>query len=238
LTVLITGATDGIGLSLAECYNGDGQRLILAGRRELPASGMFDEETYCRVDLKEDDAAERVRIFLEHTEVDRIDRLILNAGTGYWGRSCNQSQESILDTIAVNLSSSVALIQGCQPYLERANGRIVLVGSVVAALPCPGYSVYGATKAAVDGLGRSLRHELAPRVSVQVIHPGATRSGLHGKIGVDRSQIDWTRFPPAEDVAKKIHRAIEGRSGGRKFLGLGEGFIWQAGRKFPRLIDA
>jgi short-subunit dehydrogenase len=198
---------------------------------------MFHIGTYCQADLKADDAAERVKTFLEKNEIDGIDLVILNAGTGYWGRSRDQSSESILNMIAVNLSSSVALIHDCWTHVEKANGRIVLVGSIVAALPCPDYSVYGATKAAVDALGRSLRHELAPRVSVQVIHPGATRSGLHAKIGVDPSKVDWSGFPSAKSVAKKIHRTIEG-SGRRKLLGTGEQLVWQAGKKFPRVVDA
>ena len=237
LTVLITGATDGIGLALAERYDQEGHSLILVGRQERPTGAMFDTSTYCQADLKADDAAERVKIFLEKNEIDGINRMILNAGTGYWGRSRDQSSESILNTIAVNLSSSVALIHNCQSHIEKANGRIVLVGSIVAALPCPDYSVYTATKAAVDGLCRSLQHELAPGVSIQVIRPGATRSGLHAKIGVDPSKVDWSGFPSSKNVAKKIHCTIEGW-GSCKLLRTGERLIWQAGKKFPRVVDA
>jgi short-subunit dehydrogenase len=237
-TALITGATDGIGLALAELYGQRDHRLILVGRRESPPENtLFVDDTYCRADLRDADAADRVQAFLEKKEVDQIDRLILNAGTGYWGSTAAQSEESIREVVAVNLCSSVALIHRCHPYLKRAKGRVVLVGSVVMALPCPDYTVYAATKAAVDGLGRSLRYELMPDVSVQVVHPGATCSGFHEKIGVDPKRIDWTRFPSTEDMARKLISAIDGLPG-RRVFGFGERLVWMAGRKFPWAIDS
>lgn len=238
MTTVLTGATDGIGLALARRYRQSGDDLVLVGRRSLDDldDDLFTEPNYCRIDLGADGETDRMGRFLEERGIEGIDRLILNAGTGYFGRTQDQTTESIRETVAVNLRSSIALIHQCSPYLKAARGKVVLIGSVIAALPCPDYAVYGATKAAVDGLGRSLKHELAPDVRVQVVHPGATRTGLHEKIGVDRSRVDWTRFPDAEGVADAIAKEIEKR-GWRSIPGRMDRMIWRAGRRMPRLID-
>jgi len=90
------------------------------------------------------------------------------------------------------------------------SGRVIFIGSVAAALPAPDYAVYGATKAALEGFARSLRVELRGRVGVQVIHPGATRTGMHAKAGAPLERMGWTDFPPPERAARQIVRAIAG----------------------------
>jgi len=237
-TTLITGATDGIGLALARRYSDRGHRLILVGRRDSGQleDTVFSDDTYCQVDLAAEHPGSKVRSFLEAKHCDRIDILILNAGTGYWGETAEQPETSIRDTVAVNLGSSILLTHCCYPYLKAASGRVVLVGSVVAALPCPDYAVYGATKAALDGFGRSLTYDFSPDVSVQVMYPGPTRTGLHAKIGVDQNKVDWTRFASKDTVAEQIERRIDGKSI-RRILGLGASVMWLAGRRFPRIID-
>jgi short-subunit dehydrogenase len=237
-TTLITGATDGIGLALARRYSDRGHRLILVGRRESGEleDPIFSDDTYCQVDLAAESPGPQLRSFLETKRCDRIDTLILNAGTGYWGETDGQAEASIRNTVAVNLGSAISLTHCCHPYLKAASGRVVLIGSVVAALPCPDYAVYGATKAAVDGFGRSLTYDFSPDVSVQVIHPGPTRSGLHAKIGVDKKKVDWTRFASTDTVAGQIERQIDGKSI-RRVLGLGTSLMWLAGRRFPCIID-
>jgi len=236
---VITGATDGIGLALAKRYEQSGDRLVLVGRRPLeslqgPLSGPT---TYCQADLRDPAVHVPIEMFLCEQAINRIDRLILNAATGYYGPTADQLSSSVRDTINVNLRSAIGLIHTCYPALRAAGGTVVLIGSIVAAMPCPGYSVYGATKAAIDGLGWSLRHELAPHVSLKVVHPGATKLGLHAKIGVDPEAVDWSRFPPAERVAASIAQRID-RNGWRHLLAPAERCLWMLGRTFPHVVDA
>lgn len=237
MVTMITGATDGIGLALARAYQQKGDRLVLVGRRSFESLGdVFDSDNYCRMDLSEYSEISNISSFLQTHRITEIDRLILNAGTGFFGRTADQPAENIRNTVAVNIRSSVALIHRCWPFLRAARGRVVLIGSVIAALPCPDYAVYAATKASVDGLARSLRYELAPDVSVQVIHPGATRTGLHAKIGVDSEIIDWHRFPDAEVVAGLIVSRVE-HSGWRQILSFQDRALWCAGSRLARLTD-
>jgi short-subunit dehydrogenase len=237
-TTVITGATDGIGLALAHEYDQRGDRLILLGRRPISSldDPLFSNHSYARIDLAQTEETRRILGLLETHRIDSIDRLILNAGTGSYGPVSEEPPDRIRDIVSVNLSASIALLHHCWSRLANAHGRVVLIGSVIAALPCPDYAVYGATKAAIDGLARSLRHELAPDVAVQVIHPGATRTGLHEKIGVDERRVDWRRFPTAEVIAGRVVRRV-GSGSWRSLLSMVDRILWTAGRRLARQVD-
>ena len=237
-TIFITGATDGIGLALARLYAAQGHRLLLLGRRP-PASlsdPLFSEATYCQADLAETDAAARVAAWLRGRGVAGLDLLIHNAGGGYHGAIADQSDESIDTLIQVNFLSPVRLTHVLQPWLAAARGKVVFVSSVVTALPTPDYAVYGATKAALEGFARSLRVEWAGSVAVQVVRPGATRTGMHAKIGLTRDILDWERFPPATQVATQLARAV---AGNRPVVTLGAAnrLLTTAGRVGRPLLD-
>ncbi len=208
-TVLITGATDGMGRALAKIYRKRDYRLVLVGRRALNALNdpLYSESTYCRADLSQDKCADRVCEFLNAQKIDTIDLAIQNAGTGYFGTIAEQSAESIREITAVNLMAPLRLTHALMPRLKKANGKLVLIGSITHAFPCPDYAVYAASKEALNALGRNLQIE--GDINVQIIHPGATRTGLHRKIGMDSEKTKG--FPSAERVAQKITRAIDGR---------------------------
>lgn len=237
-TILITGASDGIGLALAQHYRARGARLLLIGRR--PATGLdpqlFTPQSYCRVDLAQPYAPALVAKFLHQRQVHHLDLLIHNAGVGYYGPASDQPPPSIDLLLQTNLYAPIALTHALLPLLIAAHGRIVCIGSVAAALPVPEYAVYGATKAALEGFARSLRIELRNQVGVQVIHPGATRTAMHAKIGVPLERIGWRRFPPPERVAHQILRAIDSQAAVAT-LGVGNRLARIAGRYAGSLID-
>ncbi len=233
-TVLITGATDGIGRALAKIYRTRGDRLVLVGRRTLDTFNdtLYGEDTYCQADLSQDMCANRVCEFLNAQKIDTIDLAIQNAGTGYFGTIAEQSAESIREIAAVNLMAPLRLTHALIPYLQ-ANGKLVLIGSITHAFPCPDYAVYAASKEALNTLGRNLQIE--GDINVQIIHPGATRTGLHRKIGMDNEKAKG--FPSAERVAKKITQAIDGR---RFIVTIGWGNAWARflGRYCEGMVNA
>lgn len=213
-TILITGATDGIGLALARLYHQQQVRLILVGRRPLAAlqegaaaPDLFTPDRYCQVDLAQPDCATVVAAFLTAQGIDRLDVLINNAAGAYSGRLQDQPAASIQTLVDVNLWAPLALTHSLLPQLERAQGKVVFISSVVSAVPTPNIVVYGATKAGLDGLARSLRLELEGRVAVQVVHPGGTRTGIFAKSG-DKMQVRRAESP--EQVAAQIAQAVEG----------------------------
>ncbi len=237
-TILLTGATDGIGLALARIWAGRAERLVLHGRRPIEEMGeaLFTPEGYCRADLARAEAPAEVARFLEERGVDRLDLLVHNAGTGYFGDTAEQAGRSIRETVRVNLEAPIELTHRLLPLLRAAGGRVVFVSSIAATMPCAEYAVYAATKAALEGFARSLRIELAGEVDVQVVRPGATRTGMHAKTGVPPGRIDVERFPPAQKVAGEIVRAIDSNRS-RTTIGLGNKLLVAAGRNLAVPLD-
>lgn len=236
-TVLITGATDGIGKALAQQYQQRGARLILVGRRPLAAldPSFFTPETYCQADFTQPGCADVIHGFLHQHAIERLDLLIHNAGVGHYGQVEQQPATSIHELVNVNVRAPIALTHTLLPRLLAAHGKVVCISSVVVALPGPKYPVYAATKATLDGFARSLRVELRGLVGVQVIHPGATRTGMHAKSGAPASHRAQ-RYPPAEAVAAQIVRAIE-RGNPSVRIGIGNQVMWFAGRRLGGVVD-
>lgn len=237
--IVLTGATNGLGLALARHLAEQGQRQILVGRRALSElkDPLFTDETYCRADLAET-GGECIAEFLDARGIEPVDHLIHNAALGFHGPVEAQSPESIRALVAVNLSAPMAITQALLPRVAVCRGKITFISSVAAGLPCPKAAVYAATKAALDAFARSLRVELAGSgVRVQVIHPGAVNTGVHARAGATRGEMNWDRFPSVETVLPRLVRALEGNRTSVS-LGVGNGLIHWAGCHFPRVIDA
>lgn len=236
--VLITGATDGIGLALARIWADRGARLVLIGRRPLAdlADPIFTPTTYCTADLAQPDAPARIADFLAAQRIDALDLVVHNAGMGYVGDPAEQPSDSITALVQVNLTAPILLTLAVLPAVRRAHGRLLFVSSVAAAWPAPRYAVYGATKAALEGFARSLRTELAGEATVQVVRPGATRTGMHRKAGLAETALP-RRAMSAEEVAQAIVRAAE-RPPRRVTVGLANRLASAVGVAAAPLVDA
>ncbi len=208
--ILITGATDGIGFALAQHYQAQGQDLILVGRRALAelTAPLFQPEIYCQIDLSQKGRAETLRDFCQAHQIEKLDLVVHNAGVGYYGSIADQSSPDLETMVAVNLIAPVELTHALAPLLQTAKGKVVFISSVVTALPGPNYATYTATKAALDGFARSLRVEWQDDIALQVIHLGATRTGMHAKMGLTLAQMNWDKFPSAETIVPNIAQAI------------------------------
>ena len=236
-TVLITGATSGIGLELAHRYHAAAARLLLVGRQPLKALSdpLFSRHPYCCCDLSDPDCAALVTRCLSDAGITTLDLLVHNAAIGYYGAVASESPEILSRLLAVNLYAPLLLTRALLPQLRRAHGTLAFISSVAADLPVPDYAVYGATKAALSGFARNLRLEL-PGVQVAVIYPGATRSELHAKSGVPAGKMRWERFPSAAVVARKIQVALDNPRLERS-IGAANTLLRFAGRHFEGPID-
>lgn len=232
--VLLTGATDGIGLALARLYAADGARLTLVGRRPLTDldPDLFTPSRYCRADLGHGDAVATICRHLDERAGGPPDLVIHNAGVGWIGDIADQSAASIRALVTVNLWTPIALTRALLASLGPRRGKVVFIGSIAAAIPCPGYAVYAATKAALGGFARSLRVELGNQVAVQVIHPGATRSGMHAKAG----GVSSPRFAAPQRVAAAVKQAIAG-SRPVVTIGVANAALSAGGRGPTTLVD-
>jgi len=240
-TILITGATDGLGLALARLYHQQGARLVLIGRRPLAEldGTFFHADNYCQVDLARQDCAITVSLWLHERNIKVLHLLIHNAATGYVGALADQTTENIRQVVNVNLHAPVALTHALLPYVEAAHGKLVFIGSVAAARAGPTYAVYTATKAALTSFARHLQIELAAahsQAKVQIIHPGAIRTNLQAKSGANLDQMEWRTFPTPEAIAAQIAQAITG-SQRTVTIGIVNRWLTLSSHHFPTLID-
>lgn len=238
VTVLITGATSGLGLALARLY-APTANLILVGRKPLETlpDPLFTPETYCRCDLKKPTCADVIADFLAAKGIDTLELLIHNAGLGYYGEPGAQSSASVDALLDVNLYAPVSITHALLPRLIQAKGKLVFISSISAALPAADYAVYAASKAALGGFARNVRLELGDKVGVQALYPGAIRTDMHAKSGVPVGQFKPERFPSAEQVAEQAFRAI-GTDRAEVTLGFGNRLLRGAGRYLQGPLDA
>jgi short-subunit dehydrogenase len=241
-TILITGATAGLGLALAQRFRRQGSHLLMLGRRPLASldPAFFTAESYCCVDLADANAHTTVVAWLEQAQITALDLVIHNAGVGYVGSVATQDEASIAALVNTNLWAPIALSHALFPLVERRQGRFVFISSVAAELPAPTYAVYTATKAALNGFARNWRSELhaaASTVTVQIIHPGAVRTAMHAKSGADPATLGWERFPSPEAVAAAIDAAIV-RAPHDATIGGANKLVRWSGRALPAWVDA
>lgn len=209
--VLITGATAGIGLELARCFARGGSDLVLVARREERlreiADGLSREHgVNCREiveDLGDAAGAERLVERLERDGI-AIDVLVNNAGAGTLGKFVEQSLDTQLGPIQLNVASLVELTHRLLPGMrERRRGGILNVASTAAFQPGPNMAVYYATKAFVLCFSEGLREELrGSGVRVSCLCPGPTRTEFAGKAGMTHLAIFRKGAMPADAVAR------------------------------------
>lgn len=186
-TVLITGASSGIGLELARCFAADKSNLVLVARNEeaLRKLGAELESVHgIRVhvlpyDLAKVETPERIFKELEGRGIT-VDVVVNNAGFGLQGNFANLSITRQLEMLQVNVTALTALTGLFLPgMLQRRRGGILNVGSVAGFLPGPHMAVYYATKAYVLSFTEALAEEIAGSgVTVSVLCPGPTESNF------------------------------------------------------------
>lgn len=192
-TVLITGASTGIGATYAERFAQRGHDLVLVARDKtrLDALAATLREKYkvavdvLQADLTQIDDLKTVEARLRDDA--RITLLVNNAGAAQSGSFIEQSTDSVANLIALNTTALVRLASAIAPRLAQAGkGAIINIGSVVGLAPEFGMTVYGATKAFVLFLSQGMSLELSPKgVYVQAVLPAATRTEIWDRAGID-----------------------------------------------------
>ena len=180
-TILITGASRGLGRALALEYAAPGRVLGLAGRREdlLRALGRECEERGASVFPATFDVADRAatQAWMERVHGERpIDLLIVNAGCfhGNDAGGAFEPLDSALRQVRTNLMGAITTVDAAVPLMRaRRSGQIAIVVSLAALQPLADAPAYSASKAGLAGYGEALRELLAPEgIRVTLVYPG------------------------------------------------------------------
>jgi uncharacterized protein len=192
-SVLITGASTGIGAAYAERFARRGHDLVLVARdmaRMEALAARLRQENGVAIDIIQADLTQPAELATVETRLRddaRIGILVNNAGTAIGGSFIEQSTDDVARLVALNTTALLRLASAIAPRLAAAGeGAIVNIGSVVGLAPEFGMTVYGATKAFVLFLSQGLSLELAPKgVYVQAVLPATTRTEIWGHVGAD-----------------------------------------------------
>jgi NAD(P)-dependent dehydrogenase (short-subunit alcohol dehydrogenase family) len=189
---IVTGGSSGIGLAIARMLRDEGYDLTLASRRPEKVEAAAKELGAVAVAADVADEAACERLVAGHRErFGRLDMLVNSAGIGIAGTVESLSAKHLDLTIGVNLRGLFLVTQKAIPMLRESHGWIVNLASIAGTLPTPGLSSYGATKAAVISLTRSLNEELdADGVRAVAICPGF----------VDTPMAEWSGIPGDEMI--------------------------------------
>lgn len=221
-TVLITGASGGIGYELAKLFARDHHNLILVARSgdkltqvatELQPHGITVKTL--AVDLTTPQAP---KFFFDQLQREGIsvDILINNAGFGALGEFAQMPEDQILGQIQLNITALTELTRlFLPPMIARRTGRIMNVASTAGFQPGPLMAVYYATKAYVISFSEAIGNELKHTgVTVTCFCPGATHTGFAKRAGNDQSRVFRTfGAMGAAKVALHGYRAVmEGRT--------------------------
>jgi short-subunit dehydrogenase len=224
-TVVVTGASQGIGRALCRALAPERPRLVLAARDEARLGEVAEEcralgaETLVvRADLSAEADCQRV-VAQGVARFGGLDVLVHNAGISMWSRFDEVRDLSIYETLMrVNYLSCVYLTHHALPHLKRARGQIVAVASLAGLTGVPTRTGYAASKHALFGFFDSLRIELERTgVTVTVVAPDFVVSEIHRRsIGPDGRPLGETpmqegHIMTAEACADHIVAAMRGR---------------------------
>lgn len=208
-TVLLTGATGGLGRAIGEALAGRGVTLVLSSRKQEALEGLAaslpGDHRVAPADLGEEGAAERLA-----AEAGQVDGLVANAGLPGTGRVESFSPDELKRALRVNLEAPMMLARELAPAMrDRGDGHLVLVSSLSGKAPSPRSAVYAATKFGLRGFALCLRADLAGTgVGVSLVVPGFIRgAGMFADSGAKPPPGMGTSSP--QEVGAAVVKAIE-----------------------------
>lgn len=250
-TALVTGATSGIGLSIAhELLSRGIQRLAIVGRNETKLSSTFkdlqsaskegQEVRTILADLTSHDAGQTIQSQL--TEFGwTLDILVNNAGIATKSRFASEplkgnGTDAVDVMVRVVVDLSLRFLPG---MLERKRGGILNIGSTAAYQPVPYTAVYAACKAFLLSWSQAVREEnINSGVRVACIVPGITQTNLNGQGGGEtRGALDYVGIHKSDDVAKAALDAFE-KNSAAEIIGLNNKLLRLAGVAVPASVMA
>jgi len=220
---VISGGSRGLGLALVELFLERGWRVATFSRSPSEAierllaghgDGRLD---WCAADGQSAD--DLARVAKQTTKRwGRIDALVNNAGVGLDGLLAFMRTEDIDRVLDINLRGAILLTQACvKPMIRQGGGSVVNISSVNGVRGHTGVAVYSATKAALDGMTRSLARELGPRnIRVNSVAPGYFESEMVGELSDEatariRRRTPLGRLAQQREIAEAVYFLASGQ---------------------------
>ena len=215
---LITGASSGIGRSLAQALAARGARVGLLARRREELDSLAEELRAMGTDAFVETADISVRADAEAAarslaqELGGVDLLVNNAGYGHHRRFLDWDVEDMERMMRVNYFGSLYTTKALLPQMvKRGSGTIVFMASVAGRIAPPDESAYAASKFAMVGLAESISLELEEHgIHVLTVCPGAIRTPFFDEEALERMpEVAKKSMVPVEDLVASVLKALE-----------------------------
>ena len=201
--ILLTGATSGIGNALFKQYSALGDQVIACGRNQQALDKVAGQAyKTCNFDM-----TDKQQVAHMAEQITSLDMLILNAGNcRYIDNAKNFDGELFNDVITTNLVAVGWLLQYLLPKVKEG-GQVIIVSSSATLIPFPRSEAYGASKAGLDYLAKSLRLDLMKEnIDVTLVHPGFIKTPL-----TDKNDFSMPFLLTSEEAANRIIKAVNKR---------------------------
>lgn len=203
-SILVTGATSGLGREMAIRLAARGQSVIASGRRQTRLNKLDAQENICGLQL---DLTSPADIASACAELPSLSGVILNAGITFSDPFLSGNFETDTALIQTNVLANLQLIRALLPELKKQQGRILIIASLGGLTPLPYQSVYAGTKAFMINFGLSLREELKhENVKVGIFAPGGIKTEM---TDVPSMKALEKNLAPVEAVADAALKAYE-----------------------------
>ncbi|MDJ0521757.1 MAG: glucose 1-dehydrogenase [Planctomycetota bacterium] len=215
---LVTGGGTGIGRAIAKRLADDGFQVVITGRSEgtlTESAGQHESIRHVVADVTSEDDINRT-IESVKSENGRLDVLVNNAGIAPPGPLAEVDAAHIDALLGVNVKGLVLTTKAALPLLSDGGGAVINISSAVGDRPMPGFSVYSATKGAVNTLSKAWARELAPAgIRVNIVSPGPIETPLFDALQMSQEEVEamaaeitqmvpLARFGRADEVATVV----------------------------------
>ena len=180
MSVVVTGAADGIGAACVDAFRAEGMHVV-----GLDVEGTSAADEHHVVDLASEGCGDEIQSLMEDRDVEV---LVNNAALAEYSTALETDAETFDRTLAVNLRAPFLVARALYPQLREARGAVVNVASVHALATSPGAAAYAASKGGLLALTRALALEWAPEVRVNCLLPGAVDTTMLAD-GLSRSGL-------------------------------------------------
>lgn len=242
VTIVLTGATGGLGTALAKALSDQGALLVLCGRNNIQLeqlnSALGGQHHCVASDLTTSSGRQAVVAYCQQF-ARGIDALINNAASNHFGPLKEMNENTVQQMLVTNLLVPIELTRLLLPILAKAdNAQIINIGSAFSRLGFPGFSVYSACKFGLRGFTEAMRRELADTtITVRLFAPRTISTSMNGDNVTAMNKALGNQSDRVESVANQFIEFFQQTHRSEQFLGWPERFFGCLNSINSRWID-